>query len=118
MKSLPEQSTFIIKIKIKTVTPLSACTRNWCTLTAFKKLIVHHNNNWHSDKTRFRKLGTIARVQSHVSHRKACLNFPTFLPEELSDLLILNYATFYYLSRFILSLCLQVDHYFSDVGIL
>ena len=56
MISLPDESTFIIKMKIKTVTPLSAYKKNWFDLTALKKPIAHHNNNWHSDETRVRKL--------------------------------------------------------------
>ena len=56
MISLPEESTFLIKMTIKTVTPLSAYKKNWCALTAFKKPIMYHNNNWHKDQTRFRKL--------------------------------------------------------------
>ena len=56
MMSLPEESTFIIKMTIKTVTPFSAYKKNWCALTALKKRIVHHNNNWHSEKAKFRNL--------------------------------------------------------------
>ena len=35
----------------KTVTALFAYKKNWCALTAFKKPIAHHYNNWHSAKS-------------------------------------------------------------------
>ena len=127
MISLPEELTLLSKWQSKELT--FAYKKNWCALTFSKNLLciiiiigtvikqglgncidinfcpcdllylsctICHASNFFCSCVR-----TIARVQSLASHRKACLNFLTFLSEEPSDLLILNWTTFYYLSRFI-----------------
>ena len=108
----------IVKMTIETVTPLSAykktgvsspLSRNlFCIIVIIVTVIKQGLGNcidinfypcdllylrftiYHASNFLCSCVGMIARVRSHASHRKACMNFLTFLSEELSDLLILN----------------------------